>query len=75
MNQGIVVRGAIYIGKEELLYARLTLIQWMSGSLCVILIGIVNSLTPRVKPWVIQSYLTFDSIDRTLKCDQLLESC
>ena len=29
----------------------------------------VNPLTPRVKPWVIQSFLTFDSMDRTLKCD------
>ena len=28
-----------------------------------------------VKPWVIQSFLTFDSIDRTLKCDHSLESC
>ena len=27
-----------------------------------------NPVTPRVKPWVIQ-HLTFDSIDRTLKCD------
>ena len=25
----------------------------------------VNLLTPRVKPWVIQSSLTFDSMDRT----------
>ena len=28
-----------------------------------------------VKPWVIQSLLTFDSMDRTLKCDHSLESC
>ena len=34
----------------------------------------VNPLTPRVKPWVIQSFLTFDSMKRTLKCDHLLES-
>ena len=27
-----------------------------------------NSLTPRVKPWVIQSFLTYDSIGRILKC-------
>ena len=33
------------------------------------------SLTPRVKPWVIQSFVTFDSVDRTLKCDHSLESC
>ena len=26
----------------------------------------VNPLTPRVKPWVIQSVLTFDSVYRTL---------
>ena len=26
----------------------------------------VNPLTPRVKPWVIQSFLTFDSMDKTL---------
>ena len=35
----------------------------------------VNPLTPRVKPWVMQSFLTFDSMDRTLKCDHSLESC
>ena len=28
-----------------------------------------NPLTPRVKPWVIQSFLTFDFMERTLKCD------
>ena len=26
---------------------------------------IINPLTPRVKPQLIQSFLTFDSIDRT----------
>ena len=31
----------------------------------------INPLTPRVKPWVIQSFLTFDSMDRTLKCDHI----
>ena len=35
----------------------------------------MNPLTPRVKPWVIQSSLTFDSMDRTLKCQHSLESC
>ena len=30
--------------------------------------------TPRVKLWVIQSFLTFDSMDKTLKCDHSLES-
>ena len=34
-----------------------------------------NPLTPKVKPWVIQSFLTFDSMDRTLKCDYSWESC
>ena len=27
--------------------------------------NVVNSLTSRVKPWVIQSFLTFGSMDRT----------
>ena len=36
---------------------------------------LINPLTPRVKPWVIQSFLTFDSMYRTLKCDHSLESC
>ena len=31
--------------------------------------------TQGVKPWVIQSFLTFDSMDRTLKCDHSMESC
>ena len=35
----------------------------------------VDPLTPRVKPWVIQSFLTFDSMDRTVKCDHSLERC
>ena len=35
----------------------------------------VNPLTPRVKPWVIQSFLTFDPMDRTPKGDHSLESC
>ena len=39
----------------------------------VVLFG--NPLTARVKPWLIQSFLTFDSMDRTLKCDHSLESC
>ena len=34
-----------------------------------------NPLTPRTKPWVIQSFLTFDSMDRIVKCDNSLESC
>ena len=35
----------------------------------------VKSLTPRMKPSVIQSFLTFDFMDRNLKCDHSLESC
>ena len=35
----------------------------------------VNPLTPRVKPWVIQSCVTFDFMDRALKCDHSFESC
>ena len=34
----------------------------------------INPLTPRVKPHVIKNFLTFDSMDRTLKCDHLLEA-
>ena len=40
-----------------------------------IVIGQLNPLTPRVKPWVIQSFLTFDSMDRTLKCDHSMWCC
>ena len=28
-----------------------------------------NPLTARVKPWVLQSFLTFDPMDGTLKCN------
>ena len=35
----------------------------------------MKPLTPRVKPWVIKSLLTFDTVDKTLKCDHSLESC
>ena len=37
----------------------------------------VDPLTPRVKPWVIQSFLTFDFMYRTLKCDhwKAVEQC
>ena len=38
-------------------------------------VSLLNPLTPRVKPWVIQSFLTFDSMYRLLKCDHSLESC
>ena len=33
-----------------------------------------NPLIPRVKPWMIQSFLTFDSMDGLLKCDHSLEN-
>ena len=29
----------------------------------------IDPLTPRVKPSVIQSFVTFDCMDRTVKCD------
>ena len=35
---------------------------------------VLNPLTPRVKPWVMQSFLAFDSIDRLLKCDHSLKA-
>ena len=35
----------------------------------------INPFTPRVEPWVTETFLTFDSMDRTLKCDHSLESC
>ena len=35
----------------------------------------LDHLTPEVKPWVVHSFLTFDSMDRTLECDHSLESC
>ena len=31
-----------------------------------------SSLTPRVKPSVIQSFVTLDFMERSLKCDHLL---
>ena len=36
---------------------------------------LLDPLTPRVKPWVIQRFLPFDSNDRTLKCNHSLELC
>ena len=39
----------------------------------VVLFG--NPLTPSLKPWVIQSFLTFDSMDKTIACDHSMESC
>ena len=50
-------------------------IHWKAVEHYFTVVLFVNTLTPRVKPWVIQSFLTFDSMDRTLKCDHSLESC
>ena len=35
---------------------------------------VINSLTLRVKRWVLQSFLSFDFMDRTLKCEHLMEN-
>ena len=35
----------------------------------------VTPFTPRVKPCVIQRFLTVDSMYRTIKCDHSLKSC
>ena len=50
-------------------------IHWKAVEQYFTVVLFVNPLTPRVKPWVIQSFLTFDSMDRTVKCDHSLESC
>ena len=50
-------------------------IHWKAVEQYFTVVLFVNPLTPRVKPWVIQSFLTFDSMDKTLKCDHSLESC
>ena len=41
-------------------------IHWKAVEQFFTVVLFVNPLTPRVKPWVIQSFLTFDSMDRTL---------
>ena len=50
-------------------------IHWKAVEQYFTVVLFVNPLTPRMKPWMIQSFLTFDSMDRTLKCDHSLESC
>ena len=40
-------------------------IHWKAVEQYFTVVLFVNPLTPRVKPWVIQSFLTFDSMDRT----------
>ena len=49
-------------------------IHWKDVEQYLTVVLFVNPLTPRVKPWVIQSFLTFDSMDGTTKCDHSLES-
>ena len=46
-------------------------IHWKAVEQYFTVLLFVNPLTPTVKPSdkVIQSFLTFDSMDRTLKCD------
>ena len=50
-------------------------IHWKAVEQYFTVVLFVNPLTPRVKPWAIQSFLTFDSMDRTLNCDHSLEIC
>ena len=50
-------------------------IHWETVEQYFTVVLFVNPLTSRVKPWAIQSFLTFDSMNRTLKCDHSLESC
>ena len=40
-------------------------IHWKAVKQYFTVVLFVNPLTPRVKPWVIQSFLTFDSMYRT----------
>ena len=48
-------------------------IRWKTVEQYFTVVLFVNPLTARVKPWVIQSFLTFDSKDRTPKCDNSLD--
>ena len=50
-------------------------IHWKAVEQYFTVVLFVNPLTLTVTPWVIQSFLTFDSMDRNLKCDHSLESC
>ena len=49
-------------------------IHWKTVEQYFTVVLFVNPLTPRVKPWVNQSFLTFDSLKKTLKCGRSLES-
>ena len=44
-------------------------------NLIQVLLSPINLFTPGVNLWVIQSFLTFDSMDRILKCDQFYPRC
>ena len=48
-------------------------IHWKAVEQYFTVVLFVNPLPPKVKPWVIQSFLTFDSMDSTPKCDHFLE--
>ena len=50
-------------------------IHWKAVEQYFTMVLFVNPLTPTAKPWVTQSFLSFDSMDRTSKCDRSLESC
>ena len=43
-------------------------IHWKAVEQYFTVVLFVNPLTPKVKPWVTQSFLTFDSMDRTIHC-------
>ena len=62
---------------SELILDSTKIFSEVKCSFLSILLGVkgLTLLTPRVKPWVKQSFLAFDSMDRTLKCDHSLESC
>ena len=47
-------------------------IHWKAVEQYFTVVLLVNPLTSRVKPWVIQSFLTFNPMDR--KCDHSLET-
>ena len=50
-------------------------IHWKAVEQYFTVVLFVNSLTSKVKPWVIKSFVTFDSMDRILQCDNSLENC
>ena len=46
-------------------------IHWKAVKQYLTVVLFVNPLAPKVKPWAIQSFLTFDSVDRTLKSETI----